>query len=342
MSGPHTDQFSRSRWPGSWLRSWPFRVGCVLLLGLVLIALEIERRERRQQASLEYFKQFSAWFRRGPAEPVWLRRLVASTFGEERAAGFTDVTEAYLGWDVTDDALRHLCAFPNLQKLDLRNTRVSDKGLLHISELSRLNSLEISYGAGITDEGMQYLRGLTELEVLVVYGTEITDAGLVQLSGHTRLRELCLGNSAIKGSGLKHLSGLTNLKELRLQETLISDDGLRHLGGLRKLEFLSLRNTRVTDDGLQHLGGLKSLKHIIVSVPVTFDGVAELQAALPNCHIQTDSAMRWARKSRAEIVAQPTGSELANDRTSLPGEPAVAPSDPDSSAGTPTRPQIDE
>jgi hypothetical protein len=58
------------------------------------------------------------------------------------------------------------------------------------------------------------------------------------------------------------------------------------VAGLKHLEALNLLNTQVTDAGLKELAGLKQLQSLqLGNTKVTNTGVADLQKALPKCHI---------------------------------------------------------
>jgi len=58
---------------------------------------------------------------------------------------------------VDDDALAMLYSFRKLRTLDLRDTRVTDKGVRHIRTLTGLKQLDIR-GTRITENGLQELR----------------------------------------------------------------------------------------------------------------------------------------------------------------------------------------
>jgi len=107
------------------------------------------------------------------------------------------------------------------------------------------------------------LKGLGNLEWLLLYDTQITDVGLGHLEGLTELQVLDLDGAKISDAGLEHLKGLTSLKWLSLDDTQITDAGLEHLKRLPKFEYLSVKNTNVSPEG-----------------------VKKLQEALPNCEIK--------------------------------------------------------
>ena len=128
-------------------------------------------------------------------------------------------------------------------------------------------------GRGITDAGLEHLKGMTNLEVLDLgYCRNITDAGL------------------------EHLKNLKNLQVLELNFTNVTDAGIGHLKGLANLQSLNLFHTTVSDAGLEHLKGLKNLQCLILAeaggivfweTKITDEGVKKLQQALPNCEIVT-------------------------------------------------------
>ena len=93
-------------------------------------------------------------------------------------------------------------------EVDLSRTKVTDKGLIQLSELFQLQSLNLS-STKITDDGLGYLTGLTRLQTLNLFNTKVTSAGLEHLKGLTKLQILFLGSTEITDAGLKYLKGLT-------------------------------------------------------------------------------------------------------------------------------------
>lgn len=110
-------------------------------------------------------------------------------------------------------------------KLSLTFKKISDDTLMKI----------VSIFPGIVDLDLAY--------------TQVTDAGLAYISGLTNLTKLDLAHTQITDAGLVHLRGLTNLDELSLINTRITDAGLEHLSGLTKLTYLALNHTSVTREG---------------------------------------------------------------------------------------------
>ena len=62
----------------------------------------------------------------------------------------------------------------------LQGPKVTDVGLVHLKELTRLEGLGLHH-TQITDAGLVHLKGMNELEWLDLNGTAVTDAGLAHL-----------------------------------------------------------------------------------------------------------------------------------------------------------------
>lgn len=112
--------------------------------------------------------------------------------------------------------------------------------------------------------GLRHIAGLVRLTRLHLYGPELTgvgpprppasagltDAGLDSLRGLANLKELWLDDSAVTDAGLMHLSGLKELGTLSLKNTKVSDVGLAWLTGLSKLGRFHVTGTKVTPAGV--------------------------------------------------------------------------------------------
>ena len=88
--------------------------------------------------------------------------------------------------------------------VDLRGTKATDAGLVHLKGLTKLEGLLLA-GSKITDAGMAHLKGLTKLEGLDLKGTKVTDAGLAHLKGLRNLGYLVLRNTYVTAAGIKKL-----------------------------------------------------------------------------------------------------------------------------------------
>jgi hypothetical protein len=125
-----------------------------------------------------------------------------------------------------DHGLPLLRNIQTLERLNLRNSSVTDRGMEHLSGLHRLRRIGLGH-TGISDAGLKHLKELTHLEILDLGNTQVTDAGLVSL---------------------RHCS---ELRILSLQATQVTDEGLTQLDALAKLEAIDLQLTRVTPKGVE-------------------------------------------------------------------------------------------
>ena len=102
--------------------------------------------------------------------------------------------------------------------------------------------------------------------------------------------EKAIRTSLKKPVGELTKANLERVTGLDLYRANISDVGLKELAKCKKLEGLSLDSTQISDAGLKGLAKLTQLKGLRVQqTKVTKAGVAQLQKALPECHIVSDA-----------------------------------------------------
>jgi beta-lactamase regulating signal transducer with metallopeptidase domain len=159
--------------------------------------------------------------------------------------------------------------------------KATDEGLVFLRGLTDLERLNLETGK-ITNDELANIAGLDKLRYLSLYETQITDEALVHLRGLTNLQELLLHGNKITDAGLENLKNLTNLHILNISHTSwvnaqmqISDAGMVHLKGLAKLRTLDLLGTDVTAAGLEHLTALPELETLILSGPKITDEAME-------------------------------------------------------------------
>jgi F-box and leucine-rich repeat protein 14 len=185
-------------------------------------------------------------------------------------------------------------AVSTLEKLVLHDCqRITDTGLGHIGAgLRALRVLDISFCAGITDDGLQCIARLPVLQEFRARACDgITDAGVSHFWSSPRLNILDIAFCIhVTDRALAHLARSTasalHLRELWLSSCTITDDGLDHLTAaaveLRSLHIGQCRG--VTDRGLtaiaQNLKWLESVD-IYGCTQVTSAGLNVLQQ-LPN------------------------------------------------------------
>jgi outer membrane protein assembly factor BamB len=168
--------------------------------------------------------------------------------------------------------------------VSLAGTQVSDAGLQPLERLSVVG-LNLELCGRVTNAGLERLRPMERLRVLVLAGTRVTHVGLQSLVANTSLLaldlELCDG---ITDDACETLGAMRQLKSLVLKKTgfephCITDVGLRHLQDLSHLEMLNLYGNQVTDSGLTHLQKLNRLRELNLSLlPITDAGLTHLES----------------------------------------------------------------
>ena len=81
------------------------------------------------------------------------------------------------GLTVTDARMVHVGEFARLRTLHLDRSFVSDSGLAHLNDLSKVD-LTLTR---VTDAGLVHLKGTINLKQLSVLATRVTDSGMKEL-----------------------------------------------------------------------------------------------------------------------------------------------------------------
>jgi hypothetical protein len=106
---------------------------------------------------------------------------------------FSKLTSAsFHATNLNDEGLAYVCQVATLETLDLRDTAITDAGLVSLAQLPRLKHLRLEDNLQLTDECAPYLSELRALVDLHIQETSLSEVGLVQLHALSRLREVRL------------------------------------------------------------------------------------------------------------------------------------------------------
>ena len=170
----------------------------------------------------------------------------------------------------------------------MNNPRVTNEGLQNLSGLRNLQELRL-VGTPVTDEGLKHLKGLPKLTYLNLDGTQVGDAGIAHLAGLTNLRHLSLQNTQVTGRAFPEMIAFQHLDILVLTGTSITDEQIPYLTGLPELEDLYLGRTQITDGCVPHLARLKQLRLFdYKGSKMTDAGARELKKAKPSLLLLPD------------------------------------------------------
>lgn len=177
-------------------------------------------------------------------------------------AGITGLVSLDLSNNKNLEDLTGISGMEELVNLDLRETAVSDIGVL--KNLKSLKSVDIGY---TLVEDTSPLMGCSGIEVLYAgYNNEnFTDSSIMSVAGSLKnLKELDLTGDVVVADGMDKLKKLKNLVSLKLGGTFINDKHCKYLEGLESLEVLVLQsNINITD--FKFLKKLKNLKELDLS-----------------------------------------------------------------------------
>ena len=121
--------------------------------------------------------------------------------------------------DLTDDFLARLAEFPNLKILNISQNDVTGEGLKHLTALTHLEDLDLSY-------------------------TKVNDDDMATLGEIHSLRRLDLSHNRLSGRGFHSLATLENLETICLVKTPLRSDALKSLADLPRLSTCNIFGCR--------------------------------------------------------------------------------------------------
>lgn len=179
------------------------------------------------------------------------------------------------GATLNDADLAPLAAFRRLEYLYLPDRGITDRGVRHLLALKGLRTLSVgcSPDSTLSDEALEVIACMEDLESLSVAGSKISNLGLGLIGTLTHLTELRLGtNRPISDRGIEHLNRLTELKSLAfLPNTVVP---LKALSGLKLKKLERLECPRLVPDcPTMRISDLVNLRQLILGSPANSWGV---------------------------------------------------------------------
>jgi len=182
----------------------------------------------------------------------WITKLGGKI--ERDSAGKIVAVNLRGAW-INDEEMIELARLPDLERLDLSHTRISDEGMLNLKSAPKIKELKLFYSEWITDQGMTAIKGWKNLKRLDVRGTRIYDGTLEIVSHMPWLEALDIAHTEVTDVGLENLITLINLKELAVGRGRLSNPGLVVLRMLPTLTLLDLSGGRPTSPDSPRGGG---------------------------------------------------------------------------------------
>lgn len=188
-------------------------------------------------------------------------------------ADFLKTFEA--GW--TRDAQKRLI-------VSCERTVKTDEMLEYLANVPNVQSVVLN-DTNVTDDGLRHLSKVPGVELLSIgIGRGVTDAGIEHLAAMKDLKDLALVGTRVTDSGIEKLDKIGGIERLCLSS--VSDTGLSHLDKLPKLRRLELINADITHVGVEYLKGMHRLKSLsLVRCNISDTNVRDLKRGLPGCRI---------------------------------------------------------
>jgi hypothetical protein len=240
---------------------------------------------------------------RGAGDTQWIEDAGGTVIRD--STGRITGVDLRASW-VTDSDLRRLVLLPDLAKLDLSLTRITDQGMQELKGLTGIVDLNLYFAEYVTDEGMAAIKDWKKLKRLNVHGTKSSDTTLEHVAGIASLESLNFGSAVMTDVGLERLVSLPNLKELTMGGNEVSDAGLQALREMPGLTYLDVSGRQGTDsnvwavsisdaglDAILTLKDLRELRFACTSIGVGIEGAkfAEVSA--------TSVTDEWIAKMKA-------------------------------------------
>jgi Leucine-rich repeat (LRR) protein len=248
---------------------------------------------------------------------------------------------------VSDVQMVDLARLPDLERLDLSHTRITDEGMLNLKPAPKIRELKLYYSEWITDQGLTAIKEWKNLKRLDLRGTRISDGTLEILSHMPGLEALDIAHTEVTDVGLDNLITLVNLKELSLGRGRLSNAGLVTVRMLPQLTYLDLSGARPTppdapngrgggatipEETLRALADLKDLRVLQLGFSaINADGLRILEAldkieklGLQGCSRVDDAAVaelsKWKSLKYVDLQeTKVTDKGLAEFRAAQPG-----------------------
>ena len=144
----------------------------------------------------------------------------------------------------------------------------------------------VDFNQLVSDDQLKPLKGMGNLTVLRVLGEGLTNRGLDHIRDVPRLWLLVIRSKKVNDVGAEKISRVKTLKKLDFIGATLTIKGINHLTKLPKLEQLYLYGAKVTDEALKPLGTMKSLKILDLPQSIKPTTIEWLRNALPNTAIK--------------------------------------------------------
>lgn len=168
----------------------------------------------------------------------------------EAAAAITEINMR--GAKVSANGLGALSTLPNLESLDISNSRVGSDSLTMIGKSQSLKTINLA-NSDANDRVVSELSRIPHLQSLDLSGTQVTGGSATGFGSMPELTELSLMGSSADDQVVAALATLP-IRNLDLSKSQITNASLPLLARISTLETLNVSFCRVTGDGFKGFG----------------------------------------------------------------------------------------
>ncbi len=152
---------------------------------------------------------------------------------------------------------------PGLRELYLKETAITDKGLMAIRKLPQIWSLVLD-DTSVSDDGVSALGEMPKLKLLMLNRTSVVGHGLASLPDNEFIDIYLEGTPATDEGVTAIAQRVLNLKLISLSQTSVGDSAAEALAKLPRLNDVRFSYTNLTDVGLVAFSGHPHLEVIYV------------------------------------------------------------------------------
>ncbi|MGZ0173095.1 MAG: SUMF1/EgtB/PvdO family nonheme iron enzyme [Planctomycetales bacterium] len=182
---------------------------------------------------------------------------------------------------LTDEAAQALTHFPNLTRLNVHDSPMTEHGFEAIAGLRRLKSLRLRNCSNIPPAALTGLANMHSLTDLDLIDTPVGDDTL-ELITNLELNNLSLNSGNVTDVGMRHICSMLTLRNLELgKKSRISDRGLKHFWRLNRLNQLSMHSPLISGAGFSTLAELPKLYTLRLTSPALTDKAFEYLSESP-------------------------------------------------------------
>ena len=169
------------------------------------------------------------------------------------------------GSSFSDKGLGLLNKAPNLQKLMLNDCEFNNDSMKVLGQQGLKNLKELNlHATRVGDEGIAELKNLP-ISTLNISDTCITDEGMQHIKSMKNLQVLNLDYGMVGNEGIKAFKDMPSLRSVSLKGTSLNDDAIPELAKAQQLMVLNLEDTKLTPAGIQKLQ--RAMPRTVITAP---------------------------------------------------------------------------